>query len=356
MKEIDRSKPVLVTGGSGYIASWLVRYLLEDGLTVHATVRDPDNQKKVGHLLRMGEELPGTLKLFRADLLSDGAFDAPMRDCELVFHTASPFLIRVKDPQKELVDPALQGTRNVLEAVERTGSVKRVVLTTSVAAIYGDNADMAEAGLDQFTEAQWNTTSSLTHQPYSYSKKVAEEEAWKIANAQDRWDLVCINPALVLGPSLSNASDSTSLTTIKQLVDGSMKPGAPALTMGIVDVRDVALAHKKAGFTPTAKGRHITVSRTASMLELANMIRDRFGDQYPLPKREVPKFLVWLAGPTQGVTRAFVSRNVGHPLRFDNSYTCKDLDMTFRPVEETMADHFQQLLDDGIIRKREPRN
>lgn len=352
MREIDRSKPVLVTGGNGYIASWLVKYLLEDGLTVHATVRDPDNEKKVGHLRKIASESPGTLKLFRADLLQDGVFDEPMAGCELVYHTASPFIIRVKDPQKELVDPALQGTRNVLHAADRTDSVKRVVLTTSVAAIYGDNADLADAGVDAFTEEYWNTTSSLGHQPYSYSKKVAEEEAWKIADAQERWDLVCINPALVMGPSLTKGSDSTSITTILQLVDGTLRTGAPALTFGVVDVRDVAMAHVKAGFMPAAKGRHITVSDTASLLDLANMIRKRFGDRYPLPRRELPKFLVWLVGPTQGITRQFVSRNVGHPLRLDNSYTRKDLDMVFRPVEETMAEHFQQLLDDGVVRAR----
>lgn len=353
MTHIDRSKPVLVTGANGYIASWLVKSLLEDGLTVHGTVRDPDNQDKVGHLLKIADDAPGTLKLFRADLLDDGAFDEAMQGCELVFHTASPFIIRVKDAQRELIDPALQGTRNVLNACKRSETVKRVVLTSSVAAIYGDAADMADQGLDAFTEDYWNTTSSLSHQPYSYSKKLAEEEAWKIAKTQQRWDLVCINPSLVLGPSLSRASDSTSLSTIRDLTNGSMKPGAPALQFGVVDVRDVAQAHVLAGFTPEASGRYITSNETLSMLDMAHIIDRDFGGRYPVPKRQLPKFLVWLVGPIQaGVSRSFVSRNVGHPIRFDNSRIRNQLGIKFRGTGTTIREHFQQMLDDGIIRRR----
>lgn len=352
MTTIDRTAPVLVTGANGYVASWLVKALLEDGLTVHATVRDPSNDKKVGHLKCLDEAAPGTLKLFAADLLTDGAFDEAMAECELVFHTASPFILNVSDPQTELVDPAVQGTRNVLESANRVESVKRVVLTTSVAAIYGDAADMADQGLDAFTEEHWNVTSGLEHQAYSYSKTVAERTAWEFAGSQDRWDLVCVNPGLVMGPSLTNSSASTSLSTIKQLVNGSMRPGAPDLEFGLVDVRDVATVHVAAGFTPEAKGRHITVSETVSMLDMAEAIRKRFGSAYPLPRRTLPKALVWLAGPLQGISRKFVARNVGYRLRFDNSHTREALGVTFRPAAETVGDHFQQMLDDGVIRKR----
>ena len=147
---IDRSAPVLVTGGNGYIASWLVKYLLEDGIDVHATVRDPSNDTKVGHLKQIAKGASGTLTLFEADLLHDGAFDEAMTGCELVFHTASPFVISgIKDPQKDLVDPAVQGTRTVLESANRVSSVKRVVLTSSVVSIYGDAADQKA---DMFSE------------------------------------------------------------------------------------------------------------------------------------------------------------------------------------------------------------
>ena len=351
--QIDRSKPVLVTGANGYIASWLVKYLLEDGIDVHATVRDPDNRAKTAHLLQIAAGTPGKLKLFKADLLAEGAFDGPMQGCELVFHTASPFVIKgIRDPQKDLVDPAVNGTRNVLDAANRVGSVKRIVLTASVAGIYGDNADMRALGVERFTEAHWNTSSSLDHQPYSYSKVAAEKIAWEIARAQSRWDLLTINPGLVLGPSLTQASDSTSLSTIKELADGSMRSGMPTLEFGIVDVRDVALAHVKAGFTPEASGRHIVVSESVTLPQMVGILKRRFGSAYRFPLMVAPKWIVWLLAPTQGISRKFIARNVGLPLKFDNSYTRKDLGMGFRSVEETLTDHFQQMLDDGILRKR----
>lgn len=352
---IDKSKPVLVTGGNGYIASWVVKYLLEDGVDVHATVRDPENEKKVGHLKEIAKNAPGNLTLFKADLLDKTAFDAPMQGCELVMHTASPFFIgKVTDPKRQFIEPALQGTEAVLEACNRVESVRRVVLTTSCAAIYGDNADMAERGLEEYTEEQWNESSSLEHNPYSYSKTIAEQRAWEMAKAQSRWDLLCINPSLVLGPSLTGATISGSVALIHDLATGKMWTGAPDLPMGIVDVRDVAMAHIKAGFTPTASGRHITSSDTATLMDIANIWKQKFGNHWKFPMMVAPKFIVWLIGPLQGITRKFVSRNVGHPLRFNNSYTEQDLGMKFRPVSETVNDHFQQLLDDGVVPDKRP--
>ena len=350
---IDRSAPALVTGASGYIASWLVKYLLEDGVDVHATVRDPSNPDKVAHLRQMADETRSTLTLFRADLLDDGSFDEAMDGCEVVFHTASPFVLSgIKDPQKDLVDPAVKGTRNALESVNRTPSVKRVVLTSSVVSIYGDAADLGAVDGDVFTEEHWNTTSSLTHQPYSFSKVEAERAAWEIAEAQDRWDLVVINPGFVLGPSLTTASNSASFATMKQLVDGTMRFGAPALQLGVVDVRDIAQAHINAGYFPSTSGRHICVSRSMTMLEMGRALAENFGHRYPFPKRELPTFMVKLAAPTAGITRKYVTGNVGHPLRFDNSRARKNLGIEFRPAESTVVEHFQQLIDDGIVRKK----
>ena len=347
---IDRSKPVLVTGGSGYIASWLVRYLLDDGINVHATVRDKSDDAKVGHLRRMAESAPGKLTLFEANLLDDGAFDLAMSGCQLVFHTASPFVFSgVKDPQKELVDPAVLGTRNVLESANRTFNVKRVVLTSSAASVYGDTADLEHVEGDAFTEDDWNTTSSLAHQPYSYSKVEAEKTAWEIANAQDRWDLVVINPGFVLGPSLTTGSDSTSLKTIRQYVDGNLRTGAPELEFGVVDVRDIAMAHIKAGFTPEAHGRHICVSQSMSMLEMGRVLADHFGKRSSFPTRTLPKTMVWMVAPAVGLTRKYVWANVGHPLRFDTRRAREELGVEFRRAETTLIDHFQQMIDDGIV-------
>ncbi|WP_370290011.1 NAD-dependent epimerase/dehydratase family protein [Nocardioides sp.] len=349
MTTIDPAAPVLVTGGSGYLASWIVRQLLEDGRTVRATVRDSHKPKGLEHLHALAEAHPGRLTLHRADLLDDGSFTEPMAGCELVVHTASPFIIgKVKDPEAQLVRPALEGTRTVLASVEATPSVKRVVLTSSVVAIYGDNVDLA--GRERFTEDDWNTTSSVDHQPYPYSKTVAERLAWEMAGAQNRWDLVTINPGLILGPSLTTASASGSMTTMAHFVDLSMAAGAPQLTNSVVDVRDVARLHITAGDTPAAHGRYIAVAECVSMLEMGRMLRGAFGNRLSFPTRELPKALIKLAAPTAGLTRRFVERNVGYPIAFDNSRTVAELGMTFRPVEQSVVEHFQQMIDDGLAK------
>lgn len=349
MTTIDAGAPVLVTGGSGYIASWIVRYLLEDGYLVRATVRDPDKPSGLEHLRALADRFPGRLTLHRADLLDPGSFAAAMEGCQLVIHTASPFLMgTISDPEQQLVRPALEGTRNVLSAVNQTDSVARVVLTSSVVAIYGDNADMA--GKDGFTEADWNTTSTLDHQPYSYSKTVAEREAWATQQAQQRWDLVTIHPSLVLGPALTTVSVSGSMTTMQHFVDMSMALGAPALQMGVVDVRDVARAHVAAGFTPGAHGRYVANSEVVTMLALGGMLRRKFGSRMSFPTRELPKFMVKLVAPVAGLTRRFVDLNVGWPLRLDSSRTRTELGVEFRPVDESVVEHFQQMIDDGLVR------
>lgn len=353
MTTINPAAPVLVTGASGYVASWLVKYLLEAGYTVHGTVRDPAKKSGLEHLHTLSDAHPGKLKLFEADLLDAGAYDAAMQGCELVMHTASPFVISgLTDNYAQLVRPALEGTRNVLESCNRCASVRRVVLTSSVVSIYGDSIDGQQVPDHTFTEAHWNTTSTVDHQPYPYSKVVAEKEAWEIQKKQSRWDLVTINPGLVLGPSLTRASASTSLVFIKQLANGTMFPGAPDLWMGVVDVRDVAQAHIKAGFTPAAKGRYITNGANSNALEMGRILRGRFGGGFKFPLFTAPKALVWLIAPMAGLTRKFVTLNVGYRIGFDNARSRRELGMNYRPLEQTLCDHFQQVLDDGILRRR----
>jgi nucleoside-diphosphate-sugar epimerase len=352
MKVIDKSKPVIVTGGTGYMASWIIKMLLEEGINVHATVRDPSNVNKVEHLMALAKASAGKLKLFKADLLNFGSFYEPMQDCELVIHTASPFFVTgIKNPEKELIQPAKEGTRNVLEAAKRIPTVKRVVLTSSVVAIYGDNVDIKLAPGGVFTEKEWNVTSSAKHQPYAYSKTIAEMEAWAIAKEQDQWDLLTINPGWILGPSVSKRRDSMSISTMIQFGDGTFKTGVPELWNGIVDVRDVASAHIKAGFTPEARGRHIIVSGEATVLDLASILRRHFGDSYPFPRKSAPKFMFWLIAPMYGYTRKYVSRNVGRQIKFDNSYSKTNLGMSYIPLEQTVKEHFQQILDDGLLEK-----
>ncbi|MCK0152873.1 aldehyde reductase [Alcanivorax sp. S6407] len=347
----QEARTVMVTGASGYIAGWIIKYLLEEGHTVHGTVRDPNKTASVAHLHKLAEQAPGTLKLFKADLLDADSFDAPMQGCDILMHTASPFVLDgFTDANEALVRPAVEGTRNVLNAANRCETLKRVVLTSSVASVYGDGTDMK--GKSAFTEADWNTTSSVDHNPYQFSKVAAEREAWKIHDAQSSWDMVTINPGMVYGPSLTNASSSASIGTLLDMGRGKLKTGVPDLVYGAVDVRDVARAHLLAAFKPEASGRYILVSESVSMLDIAALLRAQFGSQYPFPKMKVPKPVVWLFGPMMGpVTRKFISRNIGYPVRFDNSRS-KALGIEYRTVGETLKDHFEQVLEDGLVRRR----
>jgi nucleoside-diphosphate-sugar epimerase len=346
---VKNIKKVMITGASGYIASWIVKSLLEDGIDVNATVRDPSNKVKIDHLKLMEGDGKGKLTLFTADLLKEGSFDEAAKGCDIVFHTASPFFISgFKDAQKSLVDPALKGTRNVLGAVNKSNSVKRVVLTSSIAAIYGDAKELKLLSISSFTEKEWNETSSVKHQPYSYSKTIAEKEAWKIQKEQNSWDLVVINPGMVFGPSLSQRVDSTSISFMKQLGDGSMKMGVPKYNLGMVDVRDVAKAHVLAGSNERASGRHILVSGEYSFLEISNMLIKAFGKKYPFPQKEVPKWLVWLLAPN-GMSRKMISNNLGYEISFDNSKSINSLGVNYTPMEKTVTDHFNQLINDNLL-------
>jgi nucleoside-diphosphate-sugar epimerase len=344
-------KKAMVTGATGYVAGWIVKRLLEDGFTVHAPVRDPENPEKLKYLNALAEKSSGTITCFKADLLAEGSYEEAMQDCDVVFHTASPFVMHVKDPEKELIEPARMGTRNVLETVNRTETVQRVVLTSSCAAIYGDNADLGLTARGVFTEEDWNQTSSLAHQPYSYSKTLAEKEAWEIVRRQDRWDLVVVNPSLVIGPGINPHGTSESFNLIRQFGDGTMKTGAPNWSMGVVDVRDLAEAHFRAAVTPSAKGRHITSGHNTDFPEMANALRQHFGDAYPFPKKILPKWLVWLVGPIMdaGLTRKMVNLNVNHAWRADNSKSVRELGVAYRPLEESMVDFFQQMIDAGTV-------
>lgn len=351
MATIDPKAAVMVTGATGYVAGWLVKKLLDEGHTVHAAVRDPSNESKLRFLDQLSADAPGSIRYFKADLMEPGSFAEAMQGCELVFHTASPFTIDVKDPVKELIEPAKLGTRNVLEQANRTPSVKRVVVTSSCAAIYGDNADLRDTPDGVFTEKIWNTSSSVDHQAYSYSKTLAEREAWEIAGRQDRWDLVTVNPSLVLGPGINPHGTSESFNIIKRFGDGTLKAGVPRFGLGVVDVRDLAEAHYRAGFTPEANGRYVVSGHDSDLADLAAPLREKFGDSYPIPTRTMPKWLIWVVGPMMDktMTRRVVSRNIGLPWRADNSKGKRELGLSYRPLEETVVDFFQQLVDTGVF-------
>lgn len=336
-------KTILITGGTGYIGSWVVKELLEKSYTVRLTVRNKNNKNKYQHFDEIAEKTQGKLELWEADLLKEGSFDEAAKGADAIIHVASPFTLRFKNAQKDLLDPALLGTRNVLNAATRSGTVKKIVLTSSVAAVHGDNIDMQEQGLTEFTEEQFNTSSSAKHQPYSYSKVIAEKEAWKLAGEQNQWKLVVINPSFVMGPSLTGASDSESINFMNDILKGKFATGAPELYFGFVDVRDVAHAHVLALENDNAEGRHILAERTAGVMDMIEMIRTQFPGKYKLPKSKAPKWLLMLIGGMFGVTPRFVKRNVGYPIRLNTSRSREKLGLTYRPMEDTVKEMVESM-------------
>nr|QCX36385.1 RDCT5 [Piper methysticum] len=272
-------KIVCVTGASGYIASWLVKLLLARGYTVKASVRDPNDPKKTDHL-RSLEGAEERLHLFKANLLEDGSFDDVIDGCDGVFHTASPFYHSVTDPQAELIDPALKGTLNVLSSCARASKVKRVVLTSSIAAVcYTGQPRNPDTVVDETWFSNPEFLKSINGW-YMLSKTLAEDAAWKFAKEKGI-DMVTVNPAMVIGPLLQPTLN-TSAEAILKLINGCST--FPNATFGWVHVKDVAMVHILAYEVSSASGRYLTVERVAHYSEIVSILKELYPN-IPLPEK-----------------------------------------------------------------------
>ncbi|XP_027340988.1 cinnamoyl-CoA reductase 1-like [Abrus precatorius] len=264
-------KVVCVTGASGYIASWIVKFLLHRGYTVRATVRDPSDSRKINHLVAL-DGAKERLHLFKANLLEEGSFDSVVQGCHAVFHTASPFYHDVKDPQAELLDPAVKGTLNVLKSCVNLPSLKRVVLTSSIAAVaYNSRPRTPDVVVDEtwFSDPDFLRQSQLW---YALSKTLAEDAAWKFVK-ENNIDMVTINPAMVIGPLLQPVLN-TSAASILNLVNGAQT--FSNATFGWINVKDVANAHIQAYENTSANGRYCLVERVVHYSEIVKILRDLY--------------------------------------------------------------------------------
>ena len=347
------SAPVLVTGGSGFLASHLVNELLARGYPVRTSVRSLTNVAKVQPLERLGRAFPGRLDLFEADLMRPGSFDDAMEGCRFVFHVASPFLMpeQIQDGRQDVLEPALQGTHNVIDSINRAPAVERLVLTSTVGAIFGDYIDVMDLPDQTLTEEYFNTTSTLENNPYHYAKTVAEREAWNAVRAQDRWNMVTVNPGLILGPSLTHASDSGSLFLMDELIRGYFFYGAPNFSFTFVDVRDVAVAHVRAAELDSASDRYILARpEMVSFVQMSNIIRNRHPTRFLLPRHTVPDWAVRILGPRFGLSQDYIRKHLGIRFTVDNQRSVQDLGISYRPVEETILDHYQSWLERRLQR------
>ncbi|HEY3637195.1 MAG TPA: aldehyde reductase [Rhizomicrobium sp.] len=284
---------VLVTGGSGFIASHCIRQLLAAGHHIRATLRDIDRGPELRAVLqKAGTEAGDRLTFFAADLNADPGWTEAAAGCEFVLHVASPFPPTVPRTADELVAPARDGALRVLRAARDTG-VKRVVLTSSFAAIgYGKPQQKTP-----FDETSWTNPEGDDVTAYVKSKTLAERAAWDfVMREAGTLELSVINPVGVFGPVMS-ADYSTSILLVQRLMDGAM-PGCPRLYFGVVDVRDVADLHIRAMTAPAARSeRFLAVSGDfMSIRDMAKTLKSRLGSvARRVPSRQLPDWIVRLA-------------------------------------------------------------
>ncbi len=342
------SGTVCVTGATGFIGGHLVEQLLARGYTVRGTVRDLDAAAE-GFL----PELPGAserLELVWADLMKEGSFDLPIEGCETVFHVASPFTLHANDPNEQLIAPAVVGTRNVLNACARSSSVRRVVLTSSLAAMVG------RADGRVITEEHWNTDSHAGRNPYSYAKTEAERTAWTFMDEEPRaFDLVVINPVGVFGPS-HRTSVNTSVAYVRDLMSGKA-PAIVDLDVSVVDVRDVADAHIRAMEQPDASGRYLCGHVVLSSAELVDALKAAGYHRHRFPRLRLDSPLGTRVARALAVfqpkgVRQYAHAFMGGRLRTDNTRIRTELGVEFRPVGETLGETAADLIEKGHLERR----
>lgn len=265
-----------VTGGTGFIAAHLIRALLAAGHTVRATVRDPEDEGKVGFLWDL-EGADERLQLVKADLMVEGSFDEAVNGVDGVFHTASPVVVSYDDDKKvreNLVDPIIKGAANVLRSCARAAP-RRVVFTSSCSCVrYCHGASSLNES--HWSDADYCRTYSLW---YAYAKTLAEKEAWRLAK-EHGLDLVVVNPSFVIGPVLGPRPTSTVLVVLAML-RGEL-PKYPNTTVGFVHVDDAVLSHVLAMEDARASGRLICSCDVAHWSEVLESLRERY-PRYPIP-------------------------------------------------------------------------
>lgn len=338
---------VLVTGASGYIGGHCVVDLLMHGYRVRGTVRSAAKRAAVERLARSVPGANERLEVVEVDLTKDAGWAEAVRGCQFVHHVASPFPSTVPQDESEVVGPAVDGTKRVLAAAAAThGEVRRVVLTSSVAAVaFGHPA----GGAVTYTENDWSVVENCD--PYQKSKTLAERSAWQLVAslpAQDRFELAVINPGFVLGPLL-DADVQTSSELVKRLMLREL-PGCPDLGFAVVDVRDVASAHRLAMEIPAAAGRrficageHYWVRDIAAILAAEFQ---RYG--YRVPTRRLPYWLLWIAGRFDRTIRMTLDY-IGRKELVSHDLAANLLGWSPRPLTETLVDMGHSLIQHGVV-------
>lgn len=316
---------VLVTGGTGYLATRLIADLLASGLDVRTTVRSLDRADEVREAIRRGGADAAALSFAAASLTEDDGWAAALQGIDEVYHVASP-MIQTDDPD-EVVVPARDGALRALRAARDAGA-RRVVLTSSFAAV-----GYSPKPVRDYDESDWTDPATPGLPAYPLSKAVAERAAWDFVEREGGdTELVVVNPTWIAGPTLT-ASARSSLALFTGMLDGHLA-AVPRQRFGIADVRDVAATHLAAMATPGAAGKRYLVladGPTMTFLDVANVLRAELGDLARLvPTTELP-----------GEEPA--------PLVIHNERAKTELGLRPRPARETIVETALSLRDLGML-------
>lgn len=337
------SQRVLLTGISGFLGGHIALALLKAGYAVRGSVRSLDKAEKVRRTLEAAGADTEKLEFVALDLLSGEGWDAAMAGCDVLLHSASPFLIQTPRDPMDLIRPAVEGTERALNAALGAGT-KRIVLTSSMASMaYGHD----KSRTTPFGPEDWTNLEGRAVTPYQKSKTLAERRAWEIMDAAGRHDdLVAINPSIILGPLLDE-DPGTSVTIIQRLLAGSV-PAAPNIPLTMVDVRDIADAHVAAISAGNAGGKRYPMgAETLSLLEVANILRQKY------PGRRLPRFgLPDWAVRLYALFDSDVRDNIGelsHPKTLDSTGAETLIGRRLMKAQPMIADTAASLIARGLV-------
>ena len=334
------SGAVLVTGAAGFIGSHVVRELLEQGFSVRGTVRNLSNAEFL-------KELPGAerLEIVQMDLLQPDSVTSAIEGCEDVIHCAAALYVGVDDAQTQVVDPSIQGTQNLVDAIDAVGGIKRIVHTSSVAAVRRTHFKSGRV----FTYDDWCDDASVDSNAYGYAKAGAEMLArgWVASKSEkEKPRYVSINPCVVFGPVMSERHLEGSMT----ILDHLMKRKYPFLVkmhVNIVDVRDVARAHVKALSEGPDGGRYIVYNDSLWMPEIAKLLRARMSER-KWAKIVLPKSLTYVLSIFHPqLSFAWVKKNIGTTCSYDVSPAVDTLGMEWLPVQDSVVDGVKSAIEAG---------
>ncbi len=327
---------VLVTGASGFIAKHIVRELLEQGFSVRASVRSDASRAQVRALFPDAD-----LEFTSLDLRSDAGWDTAMEGMSALIHTASPFPAAMPRDRDDLIGPAVDGTRRALTGVARTG-VPRVVVTSSVAAIY---KDAAKPRSQRATRDQWTDPDGPDTNAYEASKTLAERAAWEVAAEHPALALTAVNPGAVFGPPM-DSHHGTSLGWVERYASGR-DPLQPKSDIGIVDVRDVARIHVRALSTPATVGKRYPANAGAlTYTAIASILREAFPDRR-ISTREAPDWVVRLVAAFDPSARPVLGNLAGRTLDVDGSDAPADMGFDYIPARDALLASAEHLIAHG---------